>query len=60
MSPDPLIIERWTSDSGSAELVLYDNGSLRLSAPQMGLDLEITSPWKKLTPSADESEKGSG
>ena len=50
MSPDPLVVTRWVAEDGESALVLYDNGSLRLQAPHIGLDLEIASPWKKSEP----------
>jgi hypothetical protein len=60
MSPDPLVVTRWLAEDEESEIVLYDNGSLRLHAPKLGLDLEIASPWKKSEPPpsgpANESE----
>lgn len=59
MSPDPLVVARWSADEGDAELVLYDSGALKLYAPSLGIDLEIASPWKPVrTPVTDGNGNG--
>jgi hypothetical protein len=43
MAPGPLVKARWLADEGDAELVLYDDGQLKVRSD--GLEYEVSSPW---------------
>lgn len=55
MSPGPLVKARWFSDEGDAELVLYDDGALKVHSG--GLEYPVADPW---APKEDEPSDPEG